>query len=135
MFKTFQDLNEISIENIEESVLQAGEVVLVDTPLVQGPGNKTPPTCLDCLSPWKEADGATCTLCKWPVCGETCQSGLWHSIECSTLSRLKTVPVFSSGINNKGIDQNISVYKINEYCRFWEKYKQKSDVVMSDLAV
>jgi len=42
---------------------------------------------------------------------------------------------FLQVLTTKPIDHNISVYKINEYCRFWEKYKQKSDVVMSDLAV
>ena len=43
--------------------IKAGEAVITEHPLVKGPGNKTPPSCLQCLK--KLESDTTCTVCGW----------------------------------------------------------------------
>ena len=61
--------------------IKAGDVVITEHSIVKGPGNKTPPSCLQCLRQWEGE--TTCTKCGWPVCNEKCQAGDIHEIECT----------------------------------------------------
>ena len=63
----------------------AGEVVLTETSLVSGPGCKTPPVCVECLSDW--SGESVCCACGWPVCGDKCGLGERHQVECNVLAR------------------------------------------------
>jgi len=76
--------------------IKAGEAVITEHPLVKGPGNKTPPSCLQCLKIW--AGKTSCTECGWPVCNQECQGGHLHQLECQVLAKChkEKIPDFSS---------------------------------------
>ncbi len=51
--------------------LDAGTIVLSESPLVVGPKRITLPVCLGCH---KNVDcSVRCTRCGWPVCGQLCE--------------------------------------------------------------
>eukprot|EP00090_Calanus_glacialis_P002954 TRINITY_DN12154_c0_g1_i1.p1 TRINITY_DN12154_c0_g1~~TRINITY_DN12154_c0_g1_i1.p1 ORF type:complete len:553 (-),score=159.07 TRINITY_DN12154_c0_g1_i1:57-1715(-) len=65
--------------------IDQGELIFTEPCLAQGPNHTLfSPYCLDCLK--KVPDTAACTKCGWPVCGEECETGQNHSIECKTLT-------------------------------------------------
>ena len=66
--------------------IKAGELILTEKAAVSGPANKTTPVCVNCCKAW-QVGGALCDTCGWPVCGDTCQQGSQHVLECQTLAR------------------------------------------------
>eukprot|EP00088_Acartia_fossae_P007796 TRINITY_DN13658_c0_g1_i4.p1 TRINITY_DN13658_c0_g1~~TRINITY_DN13658_c0_g1_i4.p1 ORF type:complete len:561 (-),score=83.36 TRINITY_DN13658_c0_g1_i4:334-1905(-) len=68
--------------------IEAMELILFDQALVVGPRNITDQVCLEC---GKEVDGKYCCgICKFPMCGELCQVGKLHQMECGILARLSS---------------------------------------------
>ncbi|XP_076045902.1 uncharacterized protein LOC143028136 [Oratosquilla oratoria] len=60
--------------------IKAGEVVLIEDPIVIGPKQITEPVCLGC---YKRVDGSyTCSKCSWPLCGIECEQSPDHKPEC-----------------------------------------------------
>jgi len=69
--------------------IKALELILFDTAIVVGPRNKSDAVCLEC---GKYTDGSfCCPVCTFPLCGETCQFGKTHSLECDILKTLKNI--------------------------------------------
>ena len=69
---------------VARETIKAGEVILTERAAVAGPGPGPGPVCLNCCQPCSPQ--STCRRCGWTVCGETCQEGRWHAIECPVLS-------------------------------------------------
>ncbi|XP_055598472.1 SET domain-containing protein SmydA-8-like [Uranotaenia lowii] len=68
--------------------IKAGEVVLKESPLVQGPAQITGPVCVGCLEGLKENQFLECERCGWPVCKRECQNNPSHLPECKfTIAR------------------------------------------------
>ena len=61
--------------------IKAGQMVLRETAAVAGPANSPSPVCLNCCADWRPG-GWLCRTCGWTLCGEECEGGRWHSIEC-----------------------------------------------------
>ena len=62
--------------------ISASEVILEERPAAFGPASKANPVCLECLEPWdreKNGRGFVCYECKFPLCGEKCESSLEKS--------------------------------------------------------
>ena len=64
--------------------IRAGEIVLTESAGVAGPAHGSAPVCLECCLPCRPEQ--LCRRCGWTVCGEECEVGRWHSIECSVLA-------------------------------------------------
>lgn len=68
--------------------IKAGEVVLKESPLVQGPAQITAPVCVGCLQGLVEKKFLECERCGWPVCRRECQDRPGHQAECKfTIAR------------------------------------------------
>ena len=56
--------------------IEAGELILRETPLTVGNLHETPPVCLAC---WRIADGLYhCPQCSLPMCNEICANSSPH---------------------------------------------------------
>ena len=63
------------------------ELIMIDAAIAHGPQNMTTPVCLECCAP---VDGSyVCGMCNMPMCGEACQVGPTHYMECQILRTLK----------------------------------------------
>uniref|UniRef100_A0A8D9BF04 Protein msta, isoform A n=1 Tax=Cacopsylla melanoneura TaxID=428564 RepID=A0A8D9BF04_9HEMI len=69
--------------------IKAGEVVLKEVPLVQGPSQVTGPVCLGCLKSISMHTSEECPKCGWPLCRDPqCQLSEHHVPECDwTMSK------------------------------------------------
>ena len=68
--------------------IDQGELIFTEECFGQGPNHTlTNDTCLDCLK--EVQNGYKCSKCGWPVCGEECERGPNHSVECATLAANK----------------------------------------------
>jgi len=66
---------------LARTALEPGQVILVEPPLVTGPGRYGKPVCLSCYS---LVDGEYyCAECGWQLCGEQCCGP--HATECALL--------------------------------------------------
>ena len=65
--------------------IKAGQMVLRETAAVAGPANSGSLVCVNCCEDWRPG-GWLCTSCGWTLCGEQCEAGRWHSIECQVLT-------------------------------------------------
>ena len=63
------------------------ELIMIDAAIAHGPQNMTVPVCLECN---QDVDGSyVCGMCNMPLCGESCQVGSTHYMECQILRTLK----------------------------------------------
>ncbi|KAI5712324.1 hypothetical protein M8J76_002915 [Diaphorina citri] len=63
--------------------IKAGEVVLREPPLVQGPCQMTGPVCLGCLKAISYHSSEECPKCGWPLCRDPkCRESEHHTPEC-----------------------------------------------------
>ena len=66
------------------------ELILREAPVVVGPYTRSPAPQLHCVECFKQLDAATCAtcpLCGYPVCGDTCRGGPAHAAECAVFVR------------------------------------------------
>jgi len=112
--------------------IKAGDVVITEHPIVKGPGNKTPPSCLQCLRQWEGE--TTCTKCGWPVCNEKCQAGDIHEIECNILSKCpkEKVPDFSKHHRNAHSPNYAAIFplRLAILSRSSSDVKERMDLLM-----
>ena len=66
--------------------IKAGEIILREKAAVAGPANSPSLVCLNCCVDWSPG-GWRCSSCGWTLCGQQCEAGRWHSIECQVLSQ------------------------------------------------
>lgn len=72
-----------------------------EAPSIIGPKTSSVVICLGChktMAPPASGDFYKCSKCSWPVCGEGCESSLWHVDEC----RLMKEKNFKCSIRNVG---------------------------------
>ena len=62
--------------------IKAGEIVIKEAPLVQGPSQITRPVCVGCLQGLEEQLQLECERCGWPICSPLCQNSNLHNAEC-----------------------------------------------------
>ncbi|XP_064105880.1 uncharacterized protein LOC135215269 [Macrobrachium nipponense] len=67
--------------------LNAGQVILKDSPLAVGPLSKSQPQCLGCTAAIEDENFFKCPKCQWPLCSEQCSSSPQHKDECLLLSK------------------------------------------------
>lgn len=65
-------------------VIQPGEIVIKEAPLISGPPQLTAPVCLGvCEKPLQPPLLKNCDACGWPLCGaERCRTAQEHLPEC-----------------------------------------------------
>ncbi|KAF6205254.1 hypothetical protein GE061_019422 [Apolygus lucorum] len=69
--------------------LEAGDVILQESPFVVGPLKDSEFVCLACYKPL-ENPIALCKTCGWPICSEECSKNLWHKeFECSVFTNCR----------------------------------------------
>jgi len=69
---------------VAKNDLAPGQIVLVESPLVSGPGRNGKPICLACYS-LVDAE-YYCSECGWQLCSEMCETAKSpHSLECALL--------------------------------------------------
>lgn len=77
--------------------IKEGEVILRKSPLLSGPKMASYPMCLGCN---KKLDVSKpfykCTKCKWPVCGEACETSSVHKHECEIFAKSDYKPKVES---------------------------------------
>ncbi|XP_054269407.1 SET domain-containing protein SmydA-8-like [Macrosteles quadrilineatus] len=63
--------------------ITAGEVILKEPPLLQGPSQVTGPVCLSCLQAVSQHNSEPCSQCGWPLCLKPkCRESKQHLPEC-----------------------------------------------------
>uniref|UniRef100_A0A182W2G3 MYND-type domain-containing protein n=1 Tax=Anopheles minimus TaxID=112268 RepID=A0A182W2G3_9DIPT len=68
--------------------INAGEIILKESPLVHGPAQISGPVCVGCLQGLEEKKFQECERCGWPVCKKSCQDHSAHQAECKfTIAR------------------------------------------------
>uniref|UniRef100_A0A1B6KW78 MYND-type domain-containing protein n=1 Tax=Graphocephala atropunctata TaxID=36148 RepID=A0A1B6KW78_9HEMI len=74
--------------------IKAGEVVLREGPLLQGPSQVTGPVCLGCLQAISQHNSEPCEKCGWPLCRKaSCRHSKQHLPECQWTVEKKKIPV------------------------------------------
>ncbi|KAG8322786.1 hypothetical protein J6590_015777 [Homalodisca vitripennis] len=74
--------------------IKAGEVVLRESPLLQGPSQVTGPVCLSCLQAISQHNSEPCDKCGWPLCRKpSCRQSKQHLPECRWTVEKKKSPV------------------------------------------
>lgn len=66
--------------------VQAGELLLVETPIALGPGATSHLLCLGCHQSITGVDFPRCPSCWWPLCSSACASSSLHLAECPVLA-------------------------------------------------
>lgn len=74
--------------------IKAGEVVVKESPLLQGPCQVTGPVCLGCLQGISQHNSEPCELCGWPLClNPACRQAKQHLPECRWTVEKRGTPV------------------------------------------
>lgn len=74
--------------------IKAGEVVLREDPLLQGPCQVTGPVCLECLQGISQHNSEPCQHCGWPLCRKpACRQPKRHLPECRWTAEKRKTPV------------------------------------------
>ncbi|XP_023328599.1 protein msta isoform X2 [Eurytemora carolleeae] len=105
------------------------ELIMWDGAAAMGPRMGGAPVCLQCLKPAKS--DVRCGDCGWPVCGEECQKGHAHQIECPVLAKSKEKVVFENLSEVQDIYRSIVPLRLlmvkNKFPEVWERMSYLMD--------
>ncbi|XP_053610577.1 SET domain-containing protein SmydA-8-like [Plodia interpunctella] len=105
--------------------IKAGDIILKEKPLMNGPMQVTPPVCLGCYKLLEEGKTVDCIKCGWPCCSEACTLKEDHIPECYyTQQRGKKVSISTFGMphpNYECITTLRCLYQRDHNPKLWKK--------------